>query len=59
MKGRIQDFNNVAFKTFQRPEENVDSTPHVLSMRSYAHTQAKHAKSDILSKHVIFTPLET
>ena len=29
------------------------TAPYVLSMRSYAHTQAKHAKRDFLSKHVI------
>ena len=59
-KGRIQAFNNVAFQTLQRPEpkmfekreENGVSTPHLLSMRSYAHTEAKHAKMDFLSKHV-------
>ena len=52
MKGRIQAFNNVAYQTLQRPEpkifgkreENGVSTPHVLSMRPYAHIQAKHAK---------------
>ena len=52
MKGRIQAFNNNAFQTLQRPkpkmfwtmEENGVITAHVLSMRSYAHTQAKHAK---------------
>ena len=61
MKRRIQDFNNIAFQTLQRPEskifgkreENGVSTPHVLSMGSYAHTQAKHAKKDFLSKHAI------
>ena len=57
MKGRIQAFNNIAFQTLQQPqlkiigkgEENGVSNPHVLSMRSYAHTQAKHAKKDFLS----------
>ena len=29
-------------------EENGVSTPHVLSIGSYAHTQAKHAKKDYL-----------
>ena len=59
MKGRIQDFNNVAFQILQRPEpkmfgkreENGVSTPYVLSMSSFAHTQGKHAKRDFLSKH--------
>ena len=36
---------------FGKRKENRDSTPDVLSMRSYAHTQAKHAKKDFLSKH--------
>ena len=52
MKGRIQAFNNVAFQTLQRTEPkmfarrevNGVSTPNVLSMGSYAHTQAKHVK---------------
>ena len=59
MKGRLQAFNNVALKTLQRPEpqmfgkreENGVSTPHVLSMTPYSHTQAKHDKKDFLSKH--------
>ena len=59
MKGRIQAFNNVTFQTLQRPElkmfgkreENGVSNPHVLSMRSYAHTLEKHAKMTFLSKH--------
>ena len=59
MKGIIQAFNNVAFQTLQRTEPkmfarrevNGVSTPNVLSMGSYAHTQAKHAKKDFLSKH--------
>ena len=61
MKERIQAFNDNALRTFQRPEpktfrtreENGISTPHVLSMRSYAHTQEKHDKRDILVKHAI------
>jgi len=58
MKERIQAFNNVAFqrpesKMFGKREENGVSTPHVLSMRSYAHTQEKHDKRDILVKHAI------
>ena len=59
MKGEIQAFKDMAFQTLQRPEpimfgtweENWVCTPHVLSMRSYAHTQAKHAKRVFLSKH--------
>ena len=31
-------------------EENGVSTPHILSMRSSAHTQAKYAKKGLLSK---------
>ena len=38
---------------FGTREENRVSTPHVISMRSYAHAQAKYAKRDFLSKHVI------
>ena len=66
MKGRIQAFNNNAFQTLQRPEpkmfgtreQNGVSTPQLLSMRSYAHTQAKYAKRDFLSKHVILPLLK-
>ena len=65
MKQKIQAFNNIAFQTLQGPEpkmfgtreENGVSTPHVLSMRSCAHTQAKHAKKDFISKHTIL-PLQ-
>ena len=42
---------------FGTREENWVSTTHVLSMRSYAHTQAKHAKRDFLVKTCYFTPL--
>ena len=38
---------------FEIREENGFSTPHVLSMRSYAHTQAKDVEGDFLSKHAI------
>ena len=38
-------------KMYGKKEENGVSTSHVLSMRSYAHTQAKHAKRDFLLKH--------
>ena len=38
---------------FGTSEENGVSTPHVVSMTSYAHRQAKHDKRDLLSKHVI------
>ena len=62
MKERIKAFNDIAFQTLQRPEPkmfgtregNGVSTPHVLSIRSYAHTQAKHAKRDFfVLKHAI------
>ena len=51
----IQAFLANRSQTLQRPEpkifgkkgENGVSTPHVLSMRSYAHTQAKHAKEGL------------
>ena len=63
-KGRIQAFNNVAFQTLQRPEpkmfekreENGVSTPHLLSMRSYAHTQTKYNKKDFFSRNMSFYP---
>ena len=42
---------------FGTREENGVSTPHVPSVRSYAHTQAKHAKIDFLSKHANLTLL--
>ena len=63
IKGRIQAFNDNAVKTLQRielkmfgtREENGVSTPHVLSMRSYARTQAKHAKEGLFIKTCYFT----
>ena len=39
-------------------EENVVSTPHVLSMRPYAHTMSKHAKNGLLLKTCYFTSLK-
>ena len=62
MKGRIQAFNNIAFQTLQRPEpkmfgtreENGVSTPHVISMRSYARTQEKHAKKDFYQSMLFY-----
>ena len=36
---------------FGKREENGVSTPNVLTMVFYAHTQAKHAKKDFLSKY--------
>ena len=64
MKGRSQEFNGIAFQTLQRMkpkmfrtmEENGVITPHILSMRSHSHTQAKHAKKDFLLKHAKVTP---
>ena len=41
---------------FGKREENGVITPHILSMGSYEHTQAKHAEKAILSKHGIFYP---
>ena len=38
-------------KMFGTREEYGVNTPHVLSMRSYAHTLEKHAKMTFLSKH--------
>ena len=51
MKRIIQDFINIAFQALQQPEhkifgtkaENGVSTPHVVSMRYFEHTEAKHA----------------
>ena len=62
IKGRMKPFKNFAFQTLQgsklkmfvKREENRVSTSHVLSMRPYAHIQAKHAKKGILVKHAIF-----
>ena len=64
MKDRIQAFNDIAFQTLQwlepkmfgTREENEVITPHVLSIKSYAHTQVKHAKKGLLSKHAILPP---
>ena len=61
MEERIQAFNNIASQTLQRPEpkmfgtreQNGFSTPHVLSMISYLHTQAKHGKMKFVLKHAI------
>ena len=65
MKGRIQDFNNVTFKALQLTEpkmfgkrENGVSTPHIISIRSYSHTQTKHAKTHFLVKTCHFTLLK-
>ena len=44
---------------FGKREENGVSTPYVLSMRPYAHIQAKHSKKELLVKICHFTPLET
>ena len=57
---KIQAFNDITLKILQRAEpkmigtrkENGVSNAYVLSMRSYAHTQAKYAKKDFLSKYV-------
>ena len=67
MKEKIQAFNNNAFQTLQRSErkmfckreENRDNNSHVLSMRPYAHIQAKHAKRGLLVKTCLFTLLGT
>ena len=47
-------FNDRNLKCLGKGKENGVSTPHVLSMRPYAHIQAKHAKKGILVKHAIF-----
>ena len=65
IKIRIQAINNVTFQAHQRPkpkmfgkkEENGVSTPHVLSMRPYAHIRAIHAKKGHLVKICHFTLL--
>ena len=67
IKGRIQAFNDISFQCLQRSEpkmfetreENGVSSPHVLRMISYAHTQGNHAKRDFLVKTCHFTPLGT
>ena len=67
MKGRTQAFDNVAFQTLQRSEpklfgkreENGVSTPYILSIRSYVHTQAKHATKGLFIKTCQITPLGT
>ena len=45
-------------KMFGKREENGVSTPHVLSIRPYAHIKAKHAKKDHLLKTYHFTPFK-
>ena len=52
-------FNERNLKCLGKREENGVSTPHVLSMRSYAHIQAKYAKTEILVKSSQFTLLRT
>ena len=67
MKGTIQAFNNVALETIWTPEPkmfwkregNGVSTPHVKSMRPYAHIQAKQTKKGLLVKTCNFTLLGT
>ena len=56
-----ESLNNVAFQTLQRPEpkmfgkreENGVSTPHVLSMRPYAHIQAVLSKNNFEKSSLI------
>ena len=45
-------------KMFGKREENEVSTPHVLSVRPYAHIIAKHAKKGYLVKTCHFTLLK-
>ena len=42
---------------FGKMEENGVSTSHVLSIRHYAHIQAKHAKKGLLVKTCYFNHL--
>ena len=42
---------------FWKRKENGVSTPHVLSMGSYAHTQEKHEKKNFFIKTLQITPL--
>ena len=44
---------------FGKMEENGVSTSHVLSIRHYAHIQAKHAKKGLLVKTFHFNLLRT
>ena len=43
--------NDRNLKCLEKGEEIWISTPHLLSMRPYAHTQENHAKKGLLSKH--------
>ena len=52
-------FNDRNPKCLEKEEENGVSTPHVLSMRPYAHVLAKHTKKGLLVKTCHFTPLRT
>ena len=45
-------------KMFGEKEENGVSTPHVLSMRPYAHIRTKHAKKGYLAKTFHFSLLK-
>ena len=45
-----EPFNDLNLKWWGKREENGVSTPHVLSMRPYAHTTPKHAKKENLVK---------
>ena len=44
---------------FGKREENGVSTPHLLSMRPYAHIHEKHANKEMLGKTCHFTLLGT
>ena len=48
-------FNYRNLKYLGKGEENGVSTAYVLSMRPYAHTQAKHAKKGLLVKTYLLT----
>ena len=50
-------FNDRNLKCLGKGEENGVSTPYLLSLRPYAHIQAKHAKKGLLVKTCHFTPL--
>ena len=53
---RPKEFNDRNLNCLKEGEENGIGTPHVLSMRYYAHIQAKHPKEDFFSQNMPFYP---
>ena len=52
-------FNDRNLSFLEKREENGVSTPHVLSMRPYAHIQEKHDKKGLLVKTLHINLLRT